>query len=162
MNTDHKPMTSKQMDRRLNKVEAGYTVTIQAVYYTVLLFVFFALIYDIGNAGFVATIANNAARLAAQDAAKNIDPQAFIDNQEIRLSADALTRAQDMVDGITNGKLTLSSVAIRRQSTRDVIEVRGDAVADMPVLGSLFGLQSVTIPVEAYAEPAYGISEEGQ
>ena len=38
----------------------------------------------------------------------------------------------------------------------------GIAIAALPVLGSLFGLNSVTIPVEAYAEPAYGLSQEGQ
>src|SRR5512133_3804891 len=63
------------------RVESGYTVTIQAIYYTVLLFIFFALIFDFGNAGYVATVGTEAARLAAQDAAKNIDQQAFIDNQ---------------------------------------------------------------------------------
>jgi hypothetical protein len=144
--------------------ESGFTVTIQAIYYTVLLFIFFGLIYDVGNAGYVATIATNAARMAAQDAAKNVDPQAFLDNQEVRLNDHAKDDAQDLVDRMTNGIVTLTSVDIVNLPSRgvDVIAVKGNAVARMPVLGSLFGFGSLTIPVEAYAEPAYGISEEGQ
>jgi hypothetical protein len=144
------------------RLESGYTVTIQAVYYTVLLFIFFALIFDMGNVGFVFTIASNSARMAAQDAAKNIDLDAFINSQEIRLRPDALDRAQQMVNGMTGGKVSVTELTINHLQTRDVITVKVSAVADMPVLGSLFGLHSVTIPLDAYAEPAYGISAEGQ
>lgn len=153
---------ASRFSRWTRKAEAGYTVVVQGVYYTVLLFIMFGLIYDIGNAGYVATIANNAARLAAQDAAKNIDYDAFLIDQEIRLSADAVTRAQDLVNGIAGGAVHVDSVTISHLATRDVIMVHARAIARMPVLGSLFGVTSVAIPVDAYAEPAYGISEEGQ
>ena len=144
------------------KVESGFTVAVQAVYYTVILFVFFALIFDFGNAGYVATVANNAARLAAQDAAKNIDQNAFLNSQEIRLAPNALARAQDLVNNATGGIVHVTSVSISHLVLRDVIEVKASAVAQMPVLGSLFGIGSVTFPVQAYGEPAYGIDEEGQ
>jgi hypothetical protein len=144
------------------KAESGYTVLVQGIYYSVLLFVFLGLIYDIGNAGYVATIANNAARLAAQDAAKNIDMDAFLNEQEIRLSPDALERAQTLVNGMAGGGVHINSVSISQLAARDVIVVNASAVARMPILGSLFGLGSVNVPVAAYAEPAYGISQEGQ
>lgn len=144
------------------KAESGYTVTVQAIYYTVLLFIFFALIFDFGNAGYVATVATNAARLAAQDAAKNVDQEAFINYQEVRLSADALARAQELVGDSTKGQVIVNSVAINHLSTRDVIAVYASATAAMPVLGSLFGIGSITFPVQAFAEPAYGIDQEGQ
>ena len=144
------------------RAESGYTVTVQAIYYTVLLFIFFALIFDFGNAGYVATVATNAARLAAQDAAKNVDQEAFINNQEVRLSADALARAQELVSDSTNGQVSVTSVAINHLSTRDVIAVYASATAAMPVLGSLFGIGSISFPVQAFAEPAYGIDQEGQ
>ena len=144
------------------KAESGFDVTIQSIYYILLLFIFFALIFDFGSAGFIATSGNEAMRMAAQDAAKNIDVQAFLDNQEVRLTNDALARAQDLVNGMTGGKVTVTGVSISRLNRRDVIVVQGTAMADMPVLGSLFGLPALPLQVEAYAEPAYGISEEGQ
>ena len=146
------------------KAESGYTVTVQAIYYTVLLFMFFALIFDFGNAGYVATVATNAARLAAQDAAKNIDADAFINNQEVRLSADALERAQELVNDATDGRVKVTEVTKNYIEARgvDVIAVYASATAAMPVLGSLFGIGSITFPVQAFAEPAYGINQEGQ
>jgi len=148
--------------RRWRRAESGYTVTVQAVYYVSLLFLFFALIYDFGNAGYIYTITSNAARLAAQDAAKNIDEEAFFNDQEVRLSEDALTRAQAVADGITGGQMTVTTVEISRLSERDVIVVRGLATVNLPVLGAVLGLTSVTLGVDGYAEPAYGINEEGQ
>jgi hypothetical protein len=154
--------TSCASARPWRRAESGYTVTVQAVYYISLLFLFFALIYDFGNAGYIYTITSNAARLAAQDAAKNIDEEAFFNDQEIRLNEDALTRAQAVADGITGGRMTVNTVEISRLAERDVIVVRGQAVVDLPVLGAVLGLTSVTIGVDGYAEPAYGINEEGQ
>lgn len=144
------------------RIESGFTIGIQAVYYTFLLFVFFALIYDVGNAGFAYTVVSNAARLAAQDAAKNLDEEAFIDSQEIRLREDATERAQEIVTGITQGGATVTLVGINSMNTRDVIIVRARAQARMPILATLFNLSDVTFTVDGYAEPAYGISEEGQ
>jgi hypothetical protein len=153
---------NKRMAGLRRRAESGFTVTIQAIYYVLLLFFFFALIFDLGGAGYVYSISSNAVRMAAQDAAKNIDEQAFLTNQEVRLSNDALARAQALVSGMTGGHATITSLTINHQLVRDVIVVRANATASLPVLGSLCGLESVTIPVEGYAEPAYGISREGQ
>lgn len=160
-------MNSKQSEiakRWRVKAEAGFTVTVQIIYYTVILFVFFALIFDFGNAGYVATVATNSARLAAQDAAKNIDPDAFISNQEVLLSPDALIQAQMLVDDATDGKVKVTEVTKKYIEARgvEVIAVYASATAEMPVLGSLFGIGSITFPVQAFAEPAYGIDQEGQ
>lgn len=154
------PRSIIQLWRR--KAESGFDISISAIYYVSALFLFFALIYDIGGAGYVYTVASNAARLAAQDAAKNLDMDAFLTNQEVRLGADALTRAQDLVTGMTEGQVTITTLSISRQQSRDVIMVRASVIAQLPVLGSVFGLRSLNIPVEGYAEPAYGIDEEGQ
>lgn len=145
-----------------HKAESGFTVTIQALYYVLLLFAFFALIYDFGNVGYVQSIASNAVRVAAQDAAKDIDPLVFLDTQEVRLSSGALGRAQDVVNGMTGGLVHVDSISVNSLEKRDVIVVKGTATADLPVIGSLFGFSTINIPLEAYAEPAYGISEEGQ
>ena len=142
--------------------ESGFTITIQALYYTVLLFMFFALIYDFGNVGYVQSIGNNAVRVAAQDAAKNIDPQVFVDTQEIRLNGDALTDAQNVVNGLTGNKVKINSISVARGQTRDVIMVNATATARLPIIGSLFGINSINLPLVAYAEPAYGIQTEGQ
>jgi len=144
------------------KAESGFSIAIQSIYYVSLLFIFFGLIFDLGNAGYVYTIASNAARMAAQDAAKNIDEQAFLDEQEIRLSDGAMARAQAIVSGMTDDKVAVTQLSINHLSSRDVIVVKVMAVADMPILGSVMGLSPITIRVDAYAEPASGISEEGQ
>ena len=154
------PQSSFKLWRR--RAESGFDISIQAIYYVSSLFLFFALIYDIGGAGYLYTVASNVTRLAAQDAAKNLDVDAFLNNQEVRLSADALIRAQDLVTGMTEGQVSVTSVSISRQQERDVIMVRAAVTARMPVLGSVFGMHSLVIPVEGYAEPAYGIDEEGQ
>jgi hypothetical protein len=146
----------------IKKAESGFSITIQAIFYVYLLFFFFALVYDFGNVGYVQTIASNAVRVAAQDAAKEIDIDAFLETQEVRLSADALGRAQNVVNGMTGGRVTIDSVAVNSLQYRDVIVVRGTATAQMPVIGSVFGINAVQIPVEAFAEPAFGISLEGQ
>lgn len=146
----------------LKKAESGFTITIQSIFYVYLMFFFFALVYDFGNVGYVQTIASNAVRVAAQDAAKEIDVQTFLDTQEVRLSTDALNRAQDVVNGMTGGKVTITSIAVNSLKYRDVIVVRGTATAQMPIIGSVFGINDVQIPLEAYAEPAFGISFEGQ
>ncbi len=142
--------------------ESGYTVTFQAVYYTVMLFMFFALIYDFGNVGYAFSVTSNVARLAAQDAAKDIDTSTFINDQQIRLKSDALARAQNYVDGMTNGRMKITSLTINHLNTRDVLVLQAYTTADVPVLHSLFGLAPVTLWISAYAEPAYGISREGQ
>lgn len=147
---------------RIRQAESGFTITIQAIYYVFLLFFFFALVYDFGNVGYVQSIASNAVRVAAQDAAKEIDVQFFLDTQEVRLSNDALSRAQAVVNGMTGGKVIVNSVSVNRLQFRDVIVVQATATAQMPVIGSVFGINAVTMPVEAFAEPAFGISFEGQ
>ncbi|HEY3289357.1 MAG TPA: hypothetical protein VGK87_04440 [Anaerolineae bacterium] len=142
--------------------ETGYTVAVQSVYYTMLIFVFFALIYDFGNVGYVFTITSNAARAAAQDAAKNVDMEVFKNTQQIRLSPDALTRAQAIVSDFADRKIVVTGLEISHLSTRDVIMLSAQAKANLPILSSLFGMEPVSIPVHAYAEPAFGINEEGQ
>jgi hypothetical protein len=144
------------------KAESGFTISIQSIFYILMLFIFFALIYDFGNVGYAFSMASNVARLAAQDAAKNIDEDTFLNLQEIRLAADALERAQEMVDGMTNSRMVIDTLTISRLQTRDVIMLQAHVVVQLPVLNAALGIDSVTIPIEGYAEPAYGISEEGQ
>ena len=83
---DHVKSTLEEADDYLAQrlEESGYTVTVQAIYYVFVLYLFFALIYDFGQAGYVFTVASNAARMAAQDAAKNIDEDIFVIDQEVR------------------------------------------------------------------------------
>ena len=144
------------------KAESGFTVTIQGIFYIFLLFMFLAFVFDFGNVGYLVSIATTSMRVAAQDSAKNIDMETFIDTQEIRLAPDALAQAQQEVSDMAGGAVNVTQVAVNHQVTYDVIVVRGNVNCPLPLLGSVFGLQSVIVPVEAYAEPAYGISEEGQ
>ena len=143
--------------------ERGYTVTFQATYYVFLLFMFVGFIYDLGGLGISVSVASKATRLAAQEAAKKIDYQTFIDTQQIRLNhADAVTAANNTVAGLTAGKVQVTSVTFNGLATRDVVVVHSRATAKLPILGSVFGIAPVTFDVEAYGEPAFGIASEGQ
>ncbi|HEY3342472.1 MAG TPA: hypothetical protein VGK81_10655 [Anaerolineae bacterium] len=150
------------MHRLRLKAESGFTVTIQAVFYIFLLFIFLAFVFDFGLVGNLYSIATASMRVAAQDAAKNIDTTEFANTQEIRLSADALSVAQQEVTDMSGGKVQVLSLEISHLATRDVIVISGHVDCPLPLLGSLFGLQMLIVPVQAYAEPAYGISQEGQ
>lgn len=144
------------------KAESGFTVTIQAVFYIFLLFIFLAFVFDFGLVGNLYSIATASMKVAAQDAAKNIDTTDFANTQEIRLSADALAVAQQEVSDMSGGKVQVLSLRISHLDTRDVIVITGHVDCPLPLLRSLFGLQMLIVPVQAYAEPAYGIDQEGQ
>lgn len=144
------------------KLEAGYTVTFQAIFYVFLLFAFLAFVYDFGYAGYMTSIATAAMRAAAQDAVKNIDENLFLDEQEIRLADDALDRARQVASDTSGGNVWVLKAEVSHLQTRDVIVLTGHVDVDLHLLGSIFGLKTIIIPVQAYAEPAYGINQEGQ
>lgn len=144
------------------RAERGYTVSFQATYYVFLLFMFAGFIFDFGGLGLAVSVAGNASRLAAQDAAKNIDLQTYFDTQEVRLNGDAQAVAQSLVSDMTGGRVQVTSVSVNHLATRDVIVVRAATRAAMPILGSVFGFAPVNVAVEAQAEPAFGIAAEGQ
>lgn len=148
--------------RLLHSIQSGYTVIFQSTYYTLILYMFLGLVYDFGGVGYAVVIANNAVRLAAQNAAKEIDVQTYIDTQEVRLSVDAEQTARDTVSGLTDNGVQVTNVTVNRLITRDVVMVEAEVTVDLPILASLFGMRPVTIQIEAYAEPAFGIVEEGQ
>ena len=145
-----------------HKIESGYTITIQAVFYTFLLFIFLAFVFDFGLVGYLYSIATASMKVAAQDAAKNIDTTYFANTQQIRLTDGALGIAQQEVTNMSGGKVQVLSLYVSHLTTRDVIVITGHVDCPLPLLGSLFGLKMIIVPVQAYAEPAYGISQEGQ
>ena len=147
---------------RATGVESGYTTIFQATFYTYILFMFLGFVFDFGGVGYGIAIGSNATRLAALDAAKNIDVQHYIDEQGIRLNGNAEQSARDLVNGLTGGKVSVISVSVHDVSAHNVIMVESRATIALPILGSLFGLGPVTIPFMAYAEPAFGIGQEGQ
>ena len=151
-----------ELNRLRLKAESGFTVTIQAIFYIFLLFMFLAFVFDFGLVGYMTSNATSAMRVAAQDAAKNIDEETFINTQEIRLAPDALTVAQQEVTNMTGGSVQVTGLRVSPLETYDVIVVEGSVQCPLPLLGSVFGLQAVVVPLQAYAEPAYGINEEGQ
>lgn len=144
------------------KVESGYTITIQAIFYIFLLFIFLAFVFDFGLVGYLYSIATASMKVAAQDAAKNIDTTVFVNTQQIRLSDGALGIAQQEVTNMSGGKVQVLSLYVSHLATRDVIVITGHVDCPLPLLGSLFGLKMIIVPVQAYAEPAYGINQEGQ
>lgn len=148
--------------RLLRGVQSGYTIIFQSTYYTLILYMFLGLVYDFGGVGYALVIANNAVRLAAQNAAKEIDVQTYIDTQEVRLSADAEQTARDTVSGLTDSGVQVTSVTVNSLATRDVVLVQAEVTVGLHILASLFGMRPLTMQIEAYAEPAFGIGEEGQ
>jgi hypothetical protein len=154
--------THNRLNEIKRRLESGYTVTFQAILYIFLLFTFLAFVYDFGYAGYMTAIATASMRAAAQDAAKNIDVNLFLNDQVIRLADDATDRARQVASDTSGGKVQVLSAEVRSLPTRDIIVVTGHVDVDLHLLGSIFGFKTIIIPVEAFAEPAYGADIEGQ
>ena len=156
--------------RSLRKqAESGVTITIQAIYYIFILFLFFALIYDFGHVAYTASAGRSVAQMAANYAAKAVDYSVFLTNQEVRLNEDGARKgAEEYVNVIAPSHgaplidLDPGSPKVVSVGARDLIKVEGTVKARTPFLGYLFGINDITINVEGYAEAAFGVGSEGQ
>ena len=114
--------------------------------------------FDLGNVAVAQTIAQNAADLAVQEAAKWIDMGTFIHHQQVVLSPEALAVANLTVGDMTDGRMTVRRLEVRNGGRQIYLE--GEVRVETLIM-PLIGITEVRREVRAIAEPAYGIQEEG-
>jgi hypothetical protein len=160
----------KSLQKFIRKCESGMDVTFTAMSYTMLLLALLALVYEFGRLTYISSVSYNAARVAAQEAAKNIDWQLFQSSQEIFFTDQSLVTAQTTYDALTDtvipppipGKFEVYRTKL--PNGQKFIRIQVQTMVTLPVLDSLSlaSIPPVMLTVEAYAEPAYGIDEETQ
>lgn len=148
--------------RLLARLQQGYEVTIQSIYYVFILFIMLGLVYDFGNVGYAVSVARSAALSAAQDAGKQVDTGAFAGGQNVRLSDAAVARANQLVSGMTGGKAVVTSASVNNNGKHSVVGMTVKVTAKLPILNTVFGVGPLQIPIQTQAEAAFGIGKEGQ
>lgn len=151
----------KRMQSLRQRLERGHSLTLQGIFYLVALWMLFGLVYDLGQVAYVSSILRSAAISAAQDAAKSVDEQYFMEHQEIRLSGEAFERAQRIMTNQTHGIGVVGDISVVSQVDRELVVLTASARVHPRIL-SAFGVADFHVPVQVYAEPSYGIEEEYQ
>jgi hypothetical protein len=137
--------------------ERGQSITVMLILLIPLLVLVIGLVYDLGNVAAAQTIAQDAADLAAQDAAKQIDAEHFAATQEVILSPDALWYASFWVDYMTGGAMDVTNL----YTTPDgQVVLEGQVTVRTRLLG-MIGLPAIRRRVVAVARPRFGAQKEG-
>jgi len=124
-----------------------------------LLLLVLAVAHDLGNMAAGAAIAQDAADLAAQEAAKLVDVDHFIQYQEVRLRPEALMVAQMVADDLTGGAFQVDRVIVVQGN---VVVVEGRVSVRTPFLSAFVGVPRVTRPVMGVAQAAHGAERQGE
>jgi hypothetical protein len=165
-------MTDAKMKLRvrgwIHRCESGMGVTFTAIWYIFLLFMLLAMVFDFGRVAYISSVSYNAARVAAQEAAKNVDKDAFAAGQDIVFTNNSMVVADAtyrlLTDGVIPPYVAGSFRAERRKlpNGQKFFRIEVQTSARLAMLESMFGIPPVLLTVEAFAEPAYGIDEEQQ
>jgi uncharacterized membrane protein len=142
---------------RLLRNERGQSFILMLLVILPLLILVFGLAYDLGNVAAGVSIAQNAADLAAQEAAKMVDVTHYVTYQDVRLRPEAALVAQQVADEMTGGAFVVDGVYV----DGEFIRVEGRVSVRTPFLDTFLGRRNVTRPVVGIAEAAYGIEQEG-
>ncbi len=137
--------------------ERGQSIVVMLLLLIPLLILVIGLVYDLGNVAAAQTVAQDAADLAAQDAAKQIDVGHFLDTQEVILAPDAVWVASWWVDYVTDGRMQLLDLYTTEEGQ---IVLKGQVAVKTRFL-SVIGIPTVHRRVEAIARPRFGAQNEG-
>ncbi len=159
-----------RLPQLVRQAECGVDTMFAGMWYTVLLFVMFVVLMEFGNTMYTTSSAYNAARAAAQDAAKKVDRDEFLQNQVVVLnSGSAEAIARDTFENIyTSLPLSLVVIAHPDATNMRYVEVAVEIEFTYPILNSLLGngfgtlVGNSTAKISAFAEPAFGIDDEQQ
>ena len=162
----------------IRQSETGLDVTFTAIGYIILMFIMLTMVHDFGRIAYVSSVSYNAARAAAQEAAKQVDVNAFLSGQEIVFNTQVNNAAWQKYDEMTNGVIPplLPPFQVDTHNIRDGQKMVRIEVHTMVSFSTLNGFLSayhgdsepptiippVELTVEAYAEPAFGINKETQ
>jgi hypothetical protein len=137
--------------------ERGQSIVLTLLLLIPILVLVIGLVYDLGNVAAAQTVAQDAADLAAQDAAKQIDVQHFLETQEVILAPDAVWVAAWWVDDMTAGRRQLLQLYTTAQGQ---IVLQGEVAVETRFLG-VVGISVVRRQVVAIARPRFGAQNEG-
>ncbi len=137
--------------------ESGQSFALMLVLLVLVLVLVIGLVNDLGRVATAQTIAQDAADLAVQDAAKQIDVEHFAATQEIVLAPDAVHVAAYWADWMTEGRMQVTDL----YTTLDgQIVLEGQVEIETDFLG-MIGISKIYRRVVAVARPRYGIQQEG-
>ncbi len=141
----------------VRRIESGFAVNVQGMFFVVLLWMIFGLVYDVGNLAYQSSVLRSAVFAAAQDGAKFVDPVSFRRDQRLTLQDRYAHRAEQVLREHLAGAPGLSYTIRSSRSARNQVYVHVEAriTTPMPVLGS-FGLAPVTLEAAATAEAISG------
>ena len=141
----------------LHHDERGQSIVVMLLLLIPILILVIGLVYDLGHVAAAQTVAQDAADLAAQDAAKQIDVQHFLETQEVVLAPDAVWVASWWVDYVTAGRMQLLNLYTTAEGQ---IVLKGQVAVDTRFLG-VVGIPTVRRQVLAIARPRFGAQNEG-
>jgi hypothetical protein len=137
--------------------ERGQSVVVMLLLLIPILVLIIGLVYDLGNVAAAQTIAQDAADLAVQDAAKQIDLAHFVDTQEVILAQGATWVASWWVDYMTDGRMQVLDLYTTAEGQ---IFLTGQVVVKMRFLW-MIGIPTIHRRVVAIARPRHGAQKEG-
>ncbi len=136
--------------------ERGQSLVVMLLLLVPVLVLVIGLVHDLGNVAAAQTIAQDAADLAVQDAAKQIDLAHYQTTQEILLAPDALTVASWWVDYATSGQMQVLNL----YATEGDIVLEGQVTVRTNFLDAI-GIPVIHRRVVAVARPRFGAQGEG-
>jgi len=139
--------------------EKGQSFIVLFVILLPLLLLVLGVAHDLGNAAAGTAVAQNAADLAAQEAAKVVDVGRLAHRQVVGLQPTALTVAQAVADDLTAGAFRVDRVYVARQN---LVVVEGRVSIRTPFLEAFLGIPRITRPVMGVAEAAHGTERGGE
>jgi len=137
--------------------ERGQSIVVMLLLLIPILVLVIGLVYDLGNVAAAQVIAQDAADLAVQDAAKQIDIERFIATQEVVLGPDALYVATWMVSQATRGQMQV----LRLYTTPEGEIVLEGQVSVRTRFLRVVGFPDIRRRVVAIARPRFGAQREG-
>jgi hypothetical protein len=138
--------------------ESGQSFIVMLLVILPVLLLVLGVTHDLGNAAAAVVIAQNAADLAAHEAAKLIDVAYFVEWEEVRLRPQAALVAQQVADDLTGGAFRVDAVF-----THDtIVVVEGHVVVQTPFLRVFLGIPSIARAVQGVAEIAHGAEVAGE
>jgi hypothetical protein len=140
--------------------ERGQSIVVMLLLLVPLLVLVIGLVHDLGNVAAAQTIAQDAADLAVQDAAKQIDTAHYQATQEILLAPDALTVASWWVDYATGGQMQVLNLYVSTDGIDAAIVLEGQVTVRTRFL-DVIGIPVIHRRVVAVARPRFGAQDEG-
>jgi len=137
-------MTTKKfiLTARFHSLERGFSVTVQGLFYVVLLWWCFGLIYDLGGAAY--------------------DVAEIYRSDRLQIDAGAArARAQTVFHRAMAGIPAEIAVSVQSGVLRDFVVVDARTIAPMYILRG-FGMRDLTLTVHFAAEAVPGIEDEYQ